>query len=104
MKYVFLTRSWIHETTTLLCCSCIRSLIVFLQLPIYITFSLSMVYGIMGASLYVCIHACMHECMQECTYISVYVCTLACMHVSVCIYVSMDVYIVYVQYVLGGAP
>src|SRR6218665_1472386 len=99
MKYVFLTRSWIHKTTTLLCCNCTRSLIVFLQLPIHITFPLSVVYGIMGASLYVCIHACMHEC----TYISMPY-TLACMHVSVCIglYVSMDVYIVYVC--VGGVP
>ena len=70
----------------LLCCSdsdtrCFND---FLQLPIRPNsiFPFSVVYGIIGWGLFVCMYSCMHVCMHKCMYISVYVCIVyvLCMH------------------------
>jgi len=64
----------------------------FLQLSIRLNsiFPLSVVYGIMGWELFVCMYSCIHVCMHKCTYISVYVCIMyvLCMHIT---YVHMCV-------------
>src|SRR6218665_263631 len=57
----------------LLCCSHTGSFNSFLQLPINIIFSLSVVYGIMG-------EACLYVCTNVCISLSMYV---LCMHVHV---------------------
>src|SRR6218665_2159831 len=85
----------------LLCCSDsdTESFIVFLQLPIRSNsiFPLSVVYGIMGWGLFVCMYSCKHVCMHKSMYISVYVCIMYVlfMHntyicVYVCIYTSTN--------------
>jgi len=76
LKKFSLTRSWIYEQ--LLFFSDNGSFNGFLQLPIRPNsiFPLSVVYGIMGWGLLVCMYSCMHVCMHKCMYISVYVCIM----------------------------
>src|SRR6218665_3943037 len=71
----------------------------FLQLPIRPNsiFRLSVVYGIMGWGLFVCLYLCIHVCMHKCVYISVYVCIMyvLCMHntyicLCVCMYTNTN--------------
>src|SRR6218665_2279666 len=71
----------------------------FLQLPIRPNsiFPLSIVYGIMGWWLFVCMYSCMHVCMHKCMYISVYVCINACIiHTYVCMYACIQIQIKFI--------
>src|SRR6218665_1030355 len=55
-------------------------------------FPLSVVYGIMGWGLFVCMYSCIRVCLHKCMYISVYVCIMyvLCMHNTyICVYVCM---------------
>jgi len=52
----------------------------------------TLVYGIMGWGLFVCMYLCIHVCMHKCVYIYVYVCIMyvLCMHNTyICVYVCM---------------
>src|SRR6218665_545472 len=75
----------------LLCCSDsdTGSFNGFLQLPNRPNsiFPLSVVYGIMGWGLFVCMYSCMHVCMHKCISLYMYV---LCMHSTyICVYVCM---------------
>src|SRR6218665_2106486 len=76
----------------LLCCHDTGSFNVFLQLPIRPNsiFPLSVVYGIMGWGLFVCMYSCMHVYMHKCMYISIDLLYVLCMHNTyICLYVCM---------------
>src|SRR6218665_3512430 len=89
LKKFSLTRSWIYEQ--LLFFSDNGSFNGFLHLPIRPNsiFPLSVVCGIMGWGLFVCMYSCMHVCMHKCMYISVYVYVLCTHNTYICVYVCM---------------
>ena len=63
-----------------LCCNPLYHLIVlFYKLPITIIFPLSVVYGIMGGALFVCMNSCIYAWMY--VYLCIYVCRGACIYV-----------------------
>jgi len=85
----------------LLCSSYTGSFNGFLQLPINSIFPLSVVFGIMGLGLFVCMYVFKHVCM----YASMYVYLCICMY-HACMYLCMYACIIhtYMMHVCTDPP